>query len=128
MRARYSAYVGVNLDFIFSSTHPDYRQRYDPVGTKAWAEQAEWLGLEVVATTAGGAGETQGTVEFVARYREGGVLCQHHELARFERVDGAWYFTAGEVVKPKPLTVSKVGRNDPCPCGSGRKAKKCCHP
>jgi hypothetical protein len=22
--------------------------------------------------------------------------------------------------------VSKVGRNDPCPCGSGRKAKKCC--
>jgi hypothetical protein len=22
--------------------------------------------------------------------------------------------------------VSKVGRNDPCPCGSGRKAKRCC--
>jgi hypothetical protein len=23
--------------------------------------------------------------------------------------------------------VKKVGRNDPCPCGSGKKAKKCCH-
>ena len=27
---------------------------------------------------------------------------------------------------PKPLTSSKVGRNDPCPCGSGKKYKKCC--
>ncbi len=39
-------------------------------------------------------------------------------------------------VKPKPLppppkvvaarTIPKVGRNDPCPCGSGKKHKKCC--
>jgi uncharacterized protein YecA (UPF0149 family) len=27
---------------------------------------------------------------------------------------------------PEPLRVAKVGRNEPCPCGSGRKAKKCC--
>jgi preprotein translocase subunit SecA len=25
-----------------------------------------------------------------------------------------------------PVTVQKVGRNDPCPCGSGKKYKKCC--
>jgi len=43
-------------------------------------------------------------------------------------------FTAGESVpvKPQPAvaqvrsTVPKVGRNDPCPCGSGKKYKKCC--
>ncbi|MGI2028847.1 UPF0149 family protein [Endozoicomonas acroporae] len=28
--------------------------------------------------------------------------------------------------KPAPVKVSKVGRNDPCPCGSGKKHKKCC--
>lgn len=28
---------------------------------------------------------------------------------------------------PPALTSSKVARNGPCPCGSGRKAKKCCH-
>ena len=28
--------------------------------------------------------------------------------------------------KPVPRTVEKVGRNDPCPCGSGKKYKKCC--
>jgi len=28
---------------------------------------------------------------------------------------------------PKPIeTGPKVGRNDPCPCGSGKKFKKCC--
>lgn len=36
--------------------------------------------------------------------------------------------TAGdEEVELEPITAdSKVGRNDPCPCGSGRKYKKCC--
>lgn len=27
---------------------------------------------------------------------------------------------------PLPTTVQKIGRNDPCPCGSGKKYKKCC--
>lgn len=27
---------------------------------------------------------------------------------------------------PQPCRLAKVGRNDPCPCGSGRKYKKCC--
>ncbi|MBQ2891874.1 MAG: preprotein translocase subunit SecA [Bacilli bacterium] len=32
-----------------------------------------------------------------------------------------------EVVKKKPVTVNKKpGRNDPCPCGSGKKYKNCC--
>ena len=29
-------------------------------------------------------------------------------------------------VKNKPLTSKKVGRNEPCPCGSGKKYKDCC--
>jgi len=29
-------------------------------------------------------------------------------------------------VKSEPVTVTKIGRNDPCPCGSGKKHKKCC--
>jgi len=27
---------------------------------------------------------------------------------------------------PLPVEKPKVGRNDPCPCGSGKKYKKCC--
>ena len=29
-------------------------------------------------------------------------------------------------VRKEPVHVKKVGRNDPCPCGSGKKYKKCC--
>lgn len=32
----------------------------------------------------------------------------------------------GDRVKQTPVTVKKIGRNDPCPCGSGKKYKKCC--
>ncbi len=28
--------------------------------------------------------------------------------------------------KAKPIKTQKIGRNDPCPCGSGKKYKKCC--
>ena len=31
-----------------------------------------------------------------------------------------------EPVKRKPKRVKKIGRNDPCPCGSGKKYKQCC--
>ena len=29
-------------------------------------------------------------------------------------------------VKKQPRKVQKIGRNDPCPCGSGKKYKQCC--
>ena len=35
-------------------------------------------------------------------------------------------FAGGAPIKRKPATSKKVGRNDPCPCGSGKKYKKCC--
>lgn len=36
------------------------------------------------------------------------------------------YWLQRGMEKPQPVTVPKVGRNDPCPCGSGKKYKKCC--
>lgn len=126
MRARYSAYVGVEMDFIFETTHPDHRQGYDHAGTKEWAENSEWLGLEIVGTTKGGAEDKSGEVEFIARFRENDALREHHENAEFKKDDGRWYFTEGVMVKAKPIIVNKVGRNDPCTCGSGIKYKKCC--
>jgi len=48
MRARYSAYAMKEMDFIFESTHPDHRQNYDQEGTRTWAENSQWLGLEII--------------------------------------------------------------------------------
>lgn len=126
MRARYSAYTKAEMDFIFESTHPSGRNNYDHAGTRAWAENSEWLGLEIIGTVRGGANDSTGEVEFIARFKENGNLREHHENAVFKKLDGIWLFSDGLMVKAKPLSVTKVGRNDPCPCGSGQKYKKCC--
>ncbi len=126
MRARYSAYVRLQTDYLFDTTHPDHRRGYDHKGTREWAESAEWEGLEILGSQKGGAGDSDGEVEFIARYRLKGAQHEHHELAHFKREKGDWYFTEGTMVKPKPLSVNKIGRNEPCPCGSGAKYKKCC--
>lgn len=126
MRARYSAHAMVEVDFIFTSTHPNHRKGYDHQGTREWAGKSEWLGLEIISTQQGGGEDQTGQVEFIAHYRDGEVVHDHHENALFERKDGVWLFTDGVRVRPKPLIVEKIGRNDPCRCGSGLKYKKCC--
>lgn len=126
MRARYTAHVKVEIDFLHDSTHPDYRQGYDHKGTRIWAEKSVWHGLEIVETTQGGSDDEEGEVEFIARFRDKEGLRSHHERGQFKKKKGCWLFTEGTMVKPKPLSVDKIGRNDPCGCGSGLKHKKCC--
>jgi SEC-C motif-containing protein len=125
MRSRYSAYATQAIDYIVTTHDPATRDDVDREATEKWSREAEWLGLEVVSA------EEQGDaaiVEFKARYKIGkSGETTHHERSRFRRVDGAWYFSDGDQVKPRPVVreAAKVGRNDPCPCGSGRKYKKC---
>lgn len=126
MRARYSAHVCADIDFILNSTHPDAREGYDVEETRKWATESEWLGLEIVATQDGQADDDQGEVEFIARFRTSEGMLSHHERSLFKKLDGQWFFAQGDMVKAAPLTSTKIGRNDPCPCGSGKKYKKCC--
>jgi SEC-C motif-containing protein len=64
----------------------------------------------------------------MAIYHEKGKVVRHHELAEFAKEDGQWYFVDGRAPKHVQSIRQgpKIGRNDPCPCGSGRKFKKCC--
>ena len=128
MRARYTAYTQAAVDFLLDSLHPEFRDEHDADSVREWAENSEWHGLEILATDDGGDGDDTGTVEFACEYTYDDEHRRHHELASFARHEGAWYFTEGEPVRPQPFVRDepKVGRNDPCPCGSGRKFKKCC--
>jgi SEC-C motif-containing protein len=65
-------------------------------------------------------------VFFVARFRDECGVRSHHEHGQFKRKGKKWYFNDGTLVKPQPLSVAKIERNDPCSCGSGQKYKKCC--
>jgi SEC-C motif-containing protein len=128
MRSRYAAYVHARIDYITQTHDPSTRANHDEEAARAWAEDAEWMGLEIVSTEAGGPDDARGEVEFIARYRNDEGEQEHHERSEFRKQNGAWYFTRGDVIGLQPVRREspKVGRNDPCPCGSGKKHKKCC--
>ncbi len=127
MRARYTAYTQVEMEFLQTSLHPDHREEQDE-SARDWAENSEWHGLEIRDTSAGGAADSEGTVEFVASFTHEDQDQVYHEVATFDKIDGQWYFREGRPGVRQPIVREepKVGRNDPCPCGSGRKYKKCC--
>lgn len=129
MRARYTAHTTGDIAFITATLHPEALEGHDEDATRQWAEESQWLGLEIRGTDGGGAGDDEGHVEFVAQYRDKkGNLHSHHELSQFLKVDGEWRFR--DATSPSQAQVRretpKVGRNEPCPCGSGKKHKKCC--
>jgi len=127
MRARYSAYAKTEVDFIIATTHPDKREGLLTEGIRRWSERSTWHGLEIIATDVG-TDDLTGSVEFIAHYTEKSTKKKHHELAQFDRVEGTWFFSDGVPVTPKQFVrpQPKVGRNESCPCGSGKKFKKCC--
>ena len=126
MRARYSAYAKAEIDYLVESTEPTQRKDLDKQEMRDWAERSKWLGLEIISAPAPEG--TKGEVEFIARYEDHDTPLEHHELAEFRKVDGDWFFYDGKLVKQKPYirTSAKIERNAPCPCGSGKKYKKCC--
>ncbi len=128
MRSRYSAYAKTEVAHVIKSTAPNQRKGLDENATRTWSQNSEWNGLEILATEGGGPEDDTGIVEFAATYTEGGSAKRHHERGQFRRIRGTWYYEDGEMVKQKPVVREepKVGRNDPCPCGSGKKFKKCC--
>ncbi len=127
MRSRYTAYVKGAVDYIVQTCVNRGEDSINVEETKRWSEQSEWKGLKIIKTEKGGPSDKEGSVEFIATYALDGLLQNHHEISGFKKVDGEWLFDSGEVV-PETVVRStpKVGRNDPCPCGSGKKYKQCC--
>lgn len=128
MRSRYTAYALGKMDWIFESQSPEGRKFLDQKATEEWSKRADWKGMEVLEVQQGGENDDEGLVDFKAHYELGGEDIEHHEIASFRKEDGVWYFVDGVEVKPRPFrhTEKKVGPNEKCPCGSGKKYKKCC--
>ncbi len=127
MRSRYCAYVQANIDYLEQTLLPGTRKDFDRASATAWAKKSTWQGLDILNVTGGKEGDERGTVEFIARYSEGEESYSHHETASFRKRDGNWYFVDGKMMtKPYRREQAKIGRNQPCPCGSGKKFKKCC--
>jgi len=127
MRSRYSAYVEHAIDYIINTCVHRGKNDIDYKSTRDWSEQSTWLGLKIISIEKGGAADTEGVVEFEAAYEKDGLKDIHHETAKFKKENGEWLYVDGHI-SPRTIVRSmpKVGRNDPCPCGSGKKYKQCC--
>ena len=128
MRARYAAYAVGDVKFLYESSGPEVREEFDEKTTAEWSKSATWEGLEILATEKGEVGDDEGFVSFVAHYTANDQVCEHRELSYFKKIDGEWRFIDGKIDTGEPYRreAPKIGRNDPCPCGSGKKYKKCC--
>jgi len=127
MRSRYSAYAEHAIDYIINTCVSRGEKDIDYQSTRDWSEKSTWLGLKILSVEKGGPADSEGTVEFEAAYESGGLKEIHHERATFKKDSGEWLYDEGRVI-PKTIVRSspKIGRNDPCPCGSGKKYKHCC--
>lgn len=90
MRSRYSAFVRGDVPYLLGTWHASTRP-----ATLELDALAQWLGLEI--RQYGQTGPDTAEVEFVARFRVGGRAVRQHELSRFVREGGRWYYVDGDV-------------------------------
>ncbi|RTZ15765.1 hypothetical protein EJ063_11875 [Vibrio aquaticus] len=131
MRSRYSAHVKGLVDYVVDTYHPSCHAE-EQREEIAESIDSDWCGLEVVESTEGSHAD-EGFVIFKATFNQEGQQYCLEERSRFVRENDLWYYIDGTFPEPEQdprLSQSvqslKVGRNDPCICGSGKKFKKCC--
>ena len=107
MISRYEAFVKKDWAYLARTSTSQTQEEL------AMMPEFEWLKLDVLKAY-------DNIVEFKAYYRENGKIGVLHEKSHFIQEDGEWKYSDGELFN------SKVERNEPCPCGSGKKYKKCC--
>ena len=129
MRSRYTAYVKHEIDHIINSCETsDKENRIYVEETRKWSEESTWQGLKILRTEKGKENDTEGVVEFTATYTtKKGIRDVHHETANFKKINGEWVYSSGYLTTTTVVREGrKIGRNEPCPCGSGKKYKQCC--
>ncbi|MBQ4835304.1 YchJ family protein [Pseudoalteromonas luteoviolacea] len=119
MRSRYSAYCTKECEYILNTYASKTRSEHTVEDILMFAQQVKFVHLDVIETDQD---DQYQYVEFKASYLEGVQLSVLHERSRFVKENGAWLYLDGALY---PEESKKVSRNDPCPCLSGKKFKKC---
>lgn len=119
MKSRYSAYCVVASDYLIATTHSSKRAQFDKASIEQWAMESQWRGLKIISTSKDSPLDTQGEVIFQALYIDESKKSRvHYEHSLFVKEHNQWFYLSGKTIA--------ISRNDDCPCGSGKKYKKCC--
>jgi len=97
MRSRYTAHVILAIDYLWKTWSAEERIRSSKGEIEEWARNCEWRGLNILATNAGGAMDSRGTVEFIALFRQNGQTNQHHEKSVFKKTQQGWVYVGHQL-------------------------------
>ena len=92
MRSRYTAYARGEKRYLLSTWHESTRPQaldLDP--------SVKWLDLAVTSASAGREKDSNGMVEFKVRYKVAGRAYRMHEVSRFVKENGKWFYVDGEM-------------------------------
>ena len=90
MRSRYSAYVKRLAPYLLATWHGSTRPAALDFDNE---DKTRWLGLDIKRHEA--TGPDSAIVEFVARCKTDGRATRLHEISRFVREEGHWYYVDG---------------------------------
>lgn len=119
MRSRYSAYCVNNSEYIHNTYALTKHAENSVREIKLFAELADFIKLTVNSFNEQG---NSAQVHFKAEYICDGYYCQLEEVSNFVIEEDQWRYLDGTLT---PHNETKLGRNDTCPCDSGKKFKKC---
>lgn len=94
MRSRFTAHVLGDAAHLTRSCCPGGAAATDNAQTPLDGD-IRWLDLRVLRTEGGGAGDGEGVVEFVARFKRHGRAGRLHEVSRFRRLGSGWCYLDG---------------------------------
>ncbi|MGJ8514903.1 YchJ family protein [Carnimonas bestiolae] len=128
MRSRYSAFALGGLgEYLLDTWHDSASEKAQLDAATLSRRDVDWHGLEILDSHQQG---DKARVEFRAHFSTPGHAHQPaereclQERSRFIRESGRWFYLSGTIV---PTSVAPApSRNAPCPCGSGKKYKRCC--
>lgn len=122
MRSRYSAFCCQALSYLQQSCVTELQAEQSPEQLRDFVQQAHFIRLQILPLPTLTMVKGEGYVHFQVWYLLGHQLHSFRELSHFVHRQGRWLYSSGDVSEQ---ATQKIGRNDPCPCGSGRKFKSC---
>ncbi|SEA41009.1 YchJ family protein [Alkalimonas amylolytica] len=122
MRSRYSAFCLKELPYLQLSCVAELQVEQSPEQMRDFVSQVHFVRLQLLPLPHVVFSNDEGYVHFQVWYLLGNQLHSFSELSHFVRQQDRWLYSSGDV---REHAAQKVGRNDPCPCGSGRKFKAC---
>lgn len=117
MRSRYVAYVLKDENHLLRSWHKTSRP-----GAVSFENSIRWLGLEIFQAPLPAKDTGRGIVTYKVSFIQDNFLIEMREKSFFIWENNLWFYLHGELSTSR----RNLSLNATCPCGSGKKYKRCC--